>query len=67
MPTSVRICPRCGGNMSRVGFSKLPFLSEETLQPEDMDTSLAAVGLEVGDLITMRARGGLKGIELSPL
>jgi len=59
-----RSCWRCGGIMDAVGFSMFPFLSDEILMREDRNRPLADVGLETGDLIMMKGRGGLKAFEL---
>lgn len=65
MAASERVCAHCGRTMAAVGFSMLPFVSEEALAPEDKDRPLAGLGLGPGDVIMLKSPAGLKGFELA--
>lgn len=64
MAAAERNCPRCGEQMAAVGFSMLPFLSEEILLPEDRKRPLATLGLAAGDMLMTKSPNGLKAFEL---
>lgn len=64
MPIAERLCPRCGGNMSPVGFSQIASLSEEALLPAHRGRLLSAAGLRTGDIITVKSGAATKAFEL---
>lgn len=59
-----RTCAACGGTMEPVGFSAIPFLSDSQLAPNDLEKSLASLGLRSGDVLLLRSDSIQHGIEL---
>ena len=59
-------CERCGREMLSAGFHMKTRISRATLGPGDADRSLASLGLEIGDVISLGNEDANQFFELCP-